>query len=72
MSAAVNQVTNQNDHLAFTVAEFAEAYRLSRATIYNLWRDGDGPAKMRVRGRVLISRAAAEKWRRQVEQSEAA
>jgi excisionase family DNA binding protein len=52
---------------AFTVDEFAEAFRLSRATVYNMWRDGSGPAKMRVRGRVLISREAAENWRRQVE-----
>jgi len=56
---------------AFTVAEFAQAYRLSRATLYNIWKDGDGPARMRVRGRVLISRAAAENWRREVEQPEA-
>jgi hypothetical protein len=51
------------DSLAFTIEEFAAAYRLSRATIYNMWRDGVGPAKMRVRGRVIISRDAAEKWR---------
>ena len=57
---------------AFTVDEFAEAYRLSRATVYNLWRDGCGPAKMRVRGRVLISREAANLWRQQVEAAEAA
>jgi len=62
----------QGESLAFTVNEFAEAFRLSRATVYNMWRDGTGPAKMRVRGRVLISRAAAEDWRRDVEQSEAA
>ena len=57
---------------AFTVEEFAEAFRLSRATVYNLWRSGSGPAKMRVRGRVLISRDAADRWRRQVESAEAA
>ena len=57
---------------AFTVDEFAEAFRLSRATVYNMWRDGAGPAKMRVRGRVLISRVAAEKWRQQVETQPAA
>ena len=45
---------------AFTVDEFAEAFRLSRATIYNLWRSGAGPTRMRVRGRVLISREAAD------------
>lgn len=52
---------------AFTVDEFAEAFRLSRATVYNMWRDGSGPARMRVRGRVLISRSAAKEWRKNVE-----
>lgn len=52
---------------AFTVAELAHAYRLSRATLYNLWREGAGPKRMRVRGRVLVSRDAAEDWRRQLE-----
>jgi excisionase family DNA binding protein len=60
------------EKLAYTVAEFAKAFRLSRATIYNMWRDGSGPAKMRVRGRVLISRDAADRWREQVEAAEAA
>jgi len=62
----------QAESLAFTVDEFAEAYRVSRATVYNMWRDGTGPRKMRVRGRVLISRDAAEKWRAEVERAEAA
>ena len=52
---------------AYSVPEFARAFRLSRATVYNMWRDGSGPAKMRVRGRVLISRNAAEQWRRGLE-----
>lgn len=58
--------------MAFTVDEFAEAFRLSRATVYNLWRDGCGPAKMRVRGRVLISRESADRWRREIESAGAA
>ena len=56
---------------AFTVDELARAYRLSRATLYNLWRDGAGPQRMRVRGRVLVSRDAAEKWRRDLESRDA-
>ena len=52
---------------AFSIDELAKAYRLSRATLYNLWKDGEGPQRMRVRGRVLISRDAAEKWRQHVE-----
>ena len=52
---------------AFTVDEFAEAYRISRATVYNMWKSGKGPKQMRVLGRVLISRDAAEKWRAEIE-----
>jgi predicted DNA-binding transcriptional regulator AlpA len=59
----------QTEAQAYSIAEFARAFRLSRATVYNMWRDGDGPQRMRVRGRVLISRDAAERWRRQVEAS---
>jgi excisionase family DNA binding protein len=67
MPAVVETIYKPNEPLAFTVDEFAEAFRLSRATVYNMWRDGCGPAKMRVRGRVLISRQAADAWRRTVE-----
>lgn len=70
MPATVFQAAEQSERLAFTINEFAKAYRISRRTLYNLWRDGAGPAKMRVRGRVLISRAAGEKWRREVEGSQ--
>ena len=73
MPAAVTKESHRAaEPHAFTVDEFAEAYRISRATIYNLWRDGEGPTRMRVRGRVLISRDAAEKWRASVEHAEAA
>jgi hypothetical protein len=70
--AHATESKEDREPLAFTVEEFAEAFRLSRATVYNLWRDGCGPTKMRVRGRVLISREAAEQWRRRVEAAEAA
>jgi excisionase family DNA binding protein len=70
-AAVTNQTRQVADPEAFSVAEFAQAYRVSRATVYNMWRDGEGPARMRVRGRVLISRDAAEKWRASVEQEAA-
>jgi len=72
MAEMIGVAPKEVEPQAFTVNEFARAYRLSRATVYNLWRDGAGPAKMRVRGRVLISRNAAEKWRQTVECAEAA
>jgi excisionase family DNA binding protein len=72
MTTPVRGAVKQTECLAFTVDEFAEAFRVSRATVYNLWRAGHGPTKMRVRGRVLISRDAAEAWRRQIESHTAA
>ena len=72
MATVVEDRTKKSEPLAFTVDEFAEAFRLSRATVYNLWRAGAGPARMRVRGRVLISRDAAERWRSEMEHPEAA
>jgi hypothetical protein len=71
MSDVASLIVQPAEPQAFTIGEFAQAFRLSRATLYNLWRDGCGPARMRVRGRVLISRAAAERWREQVESQEA-
>jgi hypothetical protein len=47
---------------AFTVAEFCDAYRLSKAQYYELKKDKKGPVEAHVRGRVIISLAAAEKW----------
>ena len=62
-----NEGASRAELQAFTVDEFAEAFRLSRATVYNMWKDGTGPARMRVRGRVLISRDSADRWRRAIE-----
>jgi excisionase family DNA binding protein len=40
---------------AYTVQEFCEAFRLSRATFYNLARRGEGPRLLRVGRKVLVS-----------------
>ena len=40
---------------AYTVQEFCEAFRLSRATFYNLVRRGEGPRLLRVGRKVLVS-----------------
>lgn len=73
MPAKVSRPEESADPQAFSVDEFASAFRISRATVYNMWRAGQGPARMRVLGRVVISRAAADDWRRRMEsQAEAA
>ena len=50
---------------ALTITEFCFAHGFSRATYYNLKACGEGPAEMRVLGKVLITEAAAAKWRKQ-------
>jgi excisionase family DNA binding protein len=52
------------DALAYTIPEFCEAYRLSRSGFYNAIARGEAPALMRIGRRVMISREAAEDWRR--------
>ena len=58
-------------HAAFSIEEFCEAYRISRALFYLLVRDGQGPAFFKARRRTLISREAAEAWCRRMESNTA-
>ena len=51
----------------YDVNEFCVRHGISRATLYNLWNDGRGPRRMKVGSRTLISREAAEEWRRERE-----
>jgi len=59
------------DHMetqdAYSVAEFCRRNGISRATYYNLQRDGTGPRVMKVGARALISVEAATEWRRNME-----
>jgi predicted DNA-binding transcriptional regulator AlpA len=52
---------------AFTIPEFCITHRISRSTFYNLVKSDAAPRLMRVRDRVLISKEAAEEWRRACE-----
>jgi excisionase family DNA binding protein len=47
---------------AYTVEEFAAAYRISPRTLYRLWRQGTGPRRVRVGRRILITVEDAEAW----------
>jgi hypothetical protein len=51
--------------LVYSVDEFCEAHGICRATLYNLWRRGKGPKRMRVGERNFVSVEAAEEYRRQ-------
>jgi len=49
---------------AYSITEFCAAHRISRATFYNLIKAGQAPRLMAVGGRRLVSKEAAEAWRR--------
>ena len=53
--------------VAFTVDEFCEDNRISRTTLYKLWKQGIGPRFMQVGERKLITAEAAAEWRVQRE-----
>lgn len=52
---------------AFSVPLFCARHSISRATFYNLIDRGEAPDFMRVGTRILVSREAAEAWRRRCE-----
>ncbi len=52
---------------AHSVDEFCEDHGFCRATLYNLWKSGDGPRFMHVGRRRLITDDAAADWRREME-----
>jgi predicted DNA-binding transcriptional regulator AlpA len=55
------------DPLAFSIPEFCRRHGISRAHFYNLSKNGQGPALMRVGRRTLVSAEAAAEWRRRME-----
>ncbi len=48
---------------AYTLEEFCARHAICRSTYYNLKADGKGPREAHA-GRILITREAAEAWRR--------
>jgi len=46
-----------------TTTEAAAAARVSVRTLENYWRDGTGPTRTRIGGRVFISRSDLAAWR---------
>jgi hypothetical protein len=49
---------------AYTVNEFCNAHRVSRAKLYQLWAAGLGPRFMHVGSKRIITIEAAADWRR--------
>jgi hypothetical protein len=56
---------------ACSISEFCTRHNISVAHFYRLRSEGKAPALMKVGSRILISREAAERWRRAREQEAA-
>jgi hypothetical protein len=59
------KISNPIGRCAFSVDEFCEAHRISRAHYYNLRKLGLGPDEARAGDRVIITVEAAAHWRKQ-------
>ena len=55
--------SRQGGRAAYTISEFCEAHRISRATYYNLKSAGTGPREMAVGTRRIVTFEAAAEWR---------
>ena len=55
------------DKQCFTVNEFCEAHRISRARFYEMLQQGSGPRILKCGSRTLVSIEAAAEWRRRME-----
>jgi hypothetical protein len=52
---------------AFTILEFCDAHRISRALYYELRKIGQAPDEARAGNRVIITLESAARWRRKRE-----
>jgi hypothetical protein len=67
-----NRRAEQARQDAYSVQEFCDAHRISRAMFYKMQGGGIGPRTMKVGTRTLISEEAAAEWRREREAETAA
>jgi|RhiMetdeSRZDD1v2_1073273.scaffolds.fasta_scaffold1553359_2 hypothetical protein len=63
------RISDPAGRCAFSVTEFCESHRISRAHYYNLRKLGLGPDEARAGERVIITIEAAARWRRQREKA---
>jgi hypothetical protein len=57
------------DQLAFSIDQFCKLHGISRAKFYEMRDQDEAPVLMHVGTRILISREAAEAWRRSMERN---
>jgi hypothetical protein len=53
--------------LAFTIAEFCEAFKISRGRLHELDQAGLGPKTYRIASRPYVSMNAAHEWQQRME-----
>jgi hypothetical protein len=53
-----------HEQAVYTVEEFCEAYRMSRQTLYRLWKEGIGPRRSKIVGKITIRVEAGKEWHR--------
>ncbi len=53
---------NPNFAAAYTIAQFCEAYHISRSFYYVLRKQGNAPDEIRLRRRVIITHRNALRW----------
>jgi hypothetical protein len=56
----------------YTIAEFCEAYGISRSYLHELWKEGNGPPFITLGRRRFIRIVAARAWAAELEQRQAA
>jgi hypothetical protein len=57
------------DQPVYTIDEFCRAHRLSRRSLYDLWKNRTGPLYFKAGSRTLIRREAAAAWRAERERA---
>ncbi|MCC7203113.1 MAG: hypothetical protein IT393_10700 [Nitrospirae bacterium] len=56
-----------NQQNAFTISDFCESHKISRAFFYQLVKAGKGPLIIRLGSKRLVTKEAAAEWRRKLE-----
>jgi len=51
-----------NERIAYGVSEVAQILGVSRSWLYRLWQAGDGPPRIRIHGRILVSVNDLRSW----------
>lgn len=64
--------SHTTDIRAFTVDDFCRCYGVARPTLYRFWRGGLGPTSYVIGAKRMISREAADRWVRELEERTAA